>query len=91
MKITIFIYSGGTPFGWFLANALVFKKVRKLLGLERCRVCLSGAAPLMKETLEFFFSLNIPLMEVYGMSESSGKHVHVYMLVIYGQCYFDYE
>ena len=27
----------------------------------------------MKETLEFFYSLNMQLHEVYGMSESTGK------------------
>ena len=58
-----------------LANRLVFKKVRLALGLDRCKICLSGAAPIMKETLDFFFGLNIPIFEVYGMSESSGKCV----------------
>ncbi|CAN9512653.1 unnamed protein product [Ophioblennius macclurei] len=62
------------PWGFMLANNLVFKKVRAALGLDRCRVCLSGAAPITKDTLEYFMSLNIPLMEVYGMSESTGPH-----------------
>lgn len=57
-----------------LANNLVFKKVRLALGLDRCRLCFTGAAPITKETLEYFMSLNIPVMELYGMSESSGPH-----------------
>ena len=52
---------------------MVFKKVKKLLGLDRCRIFGSAAAPIMKETLDFFASLDIPLDEVYGMSESTGE------------------
>lgn len=62
------------PWGFMLANSLVFKKVKAVLGLDRCRLFLTGAAPITKETLEYFMSLNIPLMELYGMSESSGPH-----------------
>ncbi|XP_044051319.1 long-chain-fatty-acid--CoA ligase ACSBG2-like isoform X2 [Siniperca chuatsi] len=62
------------PWGFMLANNLVFKKVRAALGLDRCKYCFTGAAPITKETLEFFMSLNIPLLELYGMSESSGPH-----------------
>lgn len=61
-----------TPFGYGLANALVFKKVRKALGLDRCRIQATAAAPIGTETLEYFLSLNIPILEIYGMSECSG-------------------
>jgi len=49
--------------------------VRKALGFDRCKFCMTAAAPIMKDTLDFFMSLNIPLMEIYGMSESTGKHL----------------
>lgn len=62
------------PWGFMLANNLVFKKVRATLGLDRCKLCLTGAAPITKETLEYFMSLNMPVKELYGMSESSGPH-----------------
>lgn len=63
-----------TPLNYRLAKRLVFRKVRKALGLDRCTRCYTGAAPITKDTLEFFFSLDIPLFELYGMSESSGPH-----------------
>lgn len=66
------------PWGFTLANALVFKTVRAALGLDRCKICFTGAAPITKDTLEYFMSLNIPLMEIYGMSESSGPHTISY-------------
>ncbi|XP_058491860.1 long-chain-fatty-acid--CoA ligase ACSBG2-like [Solea solea] len=62
------------PWGFMLANNLVFKKVRAVLGMDRCKICFTGAAPITRDTLEYFMSLNMPLMELYGMSESSGPH-----------------
>ncbi|XP_068694662.1 long-chain-fatty-acid--CoA ligase ACSBG2-like isoform X2 [Montipora foliosa] len=61
------------PFGWTLATALL-KKVRVALGLDRCRLCFVGAAPVTMETLRYFQSINIPLFELFGMSETSGPH-----------------
>ncbi|KAL2092811.1 hypothetical protein ACEWY4_012609 [Coilia grayii] len=66
--------TGVVPWGFGLANGLVFKKVRLALGLDRCQACYTGAAPISKDTLEYFMSLHIPLYEVYGMSESTGPH-----------------
>ncbi|NXU52153.1 ACBG2 ligase, partial [Turnix velox] len=62
------------PVNFRLARHLVYKKVRKAIGLDRCTKCYTGAAPITRETLEFFLSLNIPVLEMYGMSESSGPH-----------------
>ena len=42
------------------------------LGLDRCRLSFVGAAPVTMETLRYFQSINIPLYELYGMSECSG-------------------
>lgn len=66
--------AGRAPFSYRIAKKFVFKKVRKALGLDRCSKCYTGAAPITKDTLEFFLSLDIPLYELYGMSESTGPH-----------------
>ena len=55
-----------------LANYLVFSKLKKALGLANARWCVSGAAPISGEILDFFASLDIPIMEVYGQSEDCG-------------------
>ena len=55
-----------------LAERLVFSKVRKKLGFDRTVVCVTSAAPISQHTLEFFSSLGIPLLEIYGMSECTG-------------------
>ena len=60
------------PLGMGLARTFVFSKLRRRLGLDRARICLVSAAPVMRETLEFFLSLDIPVLEIYGMSECTG-------------------
>ncbi|XP_074834494.1 long-chain-fatty-acid--CoA ligase ACSBG2 isoform X2 [Carettochelys insculpta] len=66
--------SSELPINFRIAKQLVYKKVRKGLGLDRCTKCYTGAAPITKETLEYFLSLDIPVYELYGMSESCGPH-----------------
>jgi len=67
------MHSRSMPWFWGIANNFLFKPVKKEMGLDRCRICISAAAPIMKETIEFFYAFDITLLEVYGMSESSGK------------------
>jgi long-subunit acyl-CoA synthetase (AMP-forming) len=55
-----------------LAGKLVFSKVREKLGFDRCSLFISTAAPISLDTLEFFQSLDVPITEVYGMSECTG-------------------
>ena len=67
-------YSRSLPRSWTIAEMLVFKKVRQALGFQHCKMFVVGAAPMRREVHDYFMSINIPLMELYGMSESSGPH-----------------
>jgi long-chain-fatty-acid--CoA ligase ACSBG len=60
------------PWLYPVFNFLVYQKLRKLMGLEKTSLLAFGAAPLKKQTLEFFKSLGIILHNNYGMSESTG-------------------
>ena len=60
------------PFTYGIADKLVYSKVRDKLGLDQARFAVTSAAPISKDTLEFFLSLGIPIMEIYGMSECTG-------------------
>jgi long-subunit acyl-CoA synthetase (AMP-forming) len=60
------------PWSYAVADRLVFSKVRARLGLDRAKLLAVSSAPIAKETLEFFQSLGLPVMEVYGMSECTG-------------------
>ena len=55
-----------------IANRLVFSKLKQAIGLSRAHVLISGAAPIAKEVLEYFASLDIVVREVYGQSEGCG-------------------
>nr|XP_033814310.1 long-chain-fatty-acid--CoA ligase ACSBG2-like [Geotrypetes seraphini] len=66
--------NNSVPWGYTLAHSLVLKKLQEAVGLDRCCMPNTGAAPISKDTLEYFMSINLPLYELYGMSESSGPH-----------------
>ncbi|MEZ4405576.1 MAG: AMP-binding protein [Polyangiales bacterium] len=55
-----------------VAKKLVFTPFREAVGLSRARICVSGAAPLGKDVIDFFGSLDLPIQEVYGQSEDTG-------------------
>ena len=59
-------------YSYLLAKKLVFSKVKESLGLSRCRILGVGAAPVAMDVFKYFLSLDIPLYECFGMSETSG-------------------
>src|SRR5687767_670258 len=56
--------------GFDQAEEKLFKNVRGLFGTNM-RECVTGAAPIAKEILEFFYASGVPVMEGYGMTETS--------------------
>ena len=51
---------------------LMFRALQNFIGLRQARVALTGAAPISPAIVRFFRTLGVPLIEVYGMTESSG-------------------
>ena len=55
-----------------LACKLLLNKVKHVLGLDAAKLLFSAAAPIELSTVSFFASLDLPLFEIYGMSETAG-------------------
>ncbi len=53
-------------------DALVLAKIRKAIGLDRCTFASSAASPLAVDVAEYFAAIGLPLVEVYGMTETTG-------------------
>ena len=51
---------------------LLFRALQNFIGLRRVRVALTGAAPISPTIVQYFRTLGVPLIEVYGMTETSG-------------------
>ena len=52
------------------ADEALYQNVRNIFG-GRIRQCVTGAAPIAPEILEFFYACGVPVMEGYGMTETS--------------------
>jgi long-chain acyl-CoA synthetase len=52
------------------ADEQIFARVRGLFG-DKVRQAVSGAAPIAQEILEFFYACGVPVMEGWGMTETT--------------------
>src|SRR5438105_10624758 len=51
---------------------LVFRNIRRMLGLDRCHLALTGAAPIAPDLIRWYLALGIDMREVYGQTENCG-------------------
>jgi long-chain acyl-CoA synthetase len=47
-------------------------RLRSELGLDRARICVSGAAPIHPDIIRWFHAIGLPVAEVYGQTEDCG-------------------
>ena len=67
---------GPVPLGLGLVYRLAYWAVlgplKRRLGFDRTRIAVCGAAPASPELFEYYHALGIPLIEGYGLTESTG-------------------
>jgi long-chain acyl-CoA synthetase len=76
-RMTEYKLEGDTPpLSLRLANQaaywLVFRNIRRMLGLDRCRLAFTGAAPIAPDLIRWYLALGINMREVYGQTENCG-------------------
>ena len=54
-----------------LGRALIFRKIRERFG-PHLRALICGSAPLAPETQQFFLMVGIPVLQAYGLTETTG-------------------
>ncbi len=55
-----------------VCDALILLPLRRRLGLHRMRWALSGGAPIAPDTLAYFWSIGVTVLQIYGQTEGSG-------------------
>lgn len=59
-----------TVFGLFYV--VIFRALQNYIGLRKTRIAMTGAAPIPPKIVQFFRTLGVPLVEVYGLTETTG-------------------
>ncbi|KAL7051846.1 hypothetical protein ACKWTF_004659 [Chironomus riparius] len=89
-----FYGKSASTISYFAAKTLVLNKVKAKIGLERCRFLMVGAAPFNVDTMKFFLSLDLPIYELYGMTEvglTFASHPDSFKLGSLGKCIINTE
>ena len=63
---------GYLKFKFHIAKLIALNNVRKLIGIHRARILVTGAAPISPDLIKWYLALGVPMLEVWGMTESCG-------------------
>jgi long-chain acyl-CoA synthetase len=55
-----------------IARRLALDNVRRMIGIHRARFLVTGAAPISPDLVRWYLALGVPMLEVWGMTESCG-------------------
>ncbi len=67
---------------YFLADIILFRSIKRSLGLSNARICYTTGAILSPDAFKFYHALNLPLKSLYGSTEggiltgSSNDDIH---------------
>ena len=55
-----------------VARLLALNNVRKTIGIHRARFLVTGAAPISPDLVRWYLALGLPMLELWGMTETCG-------------------
>ena len=55
-----------------VARLLALNNVRKMIGIHRARFLVTGAAPISPDLVRWYLALGLPMLELWGMTETCG-------------------
>ena len=64
-------------FKFKVAQVLALNNARKLIGIHRSRFLVTGAAPISPDLVRWYLALGVPMLEVWGMTETCGASTGV--------------
>ena len=81
-EIAELVMAGQPVNGWLklkftIARWIALDNARKLIGIHRARFCVTGAAPISPELVKWYMALGVPMLEVWGMTETCGASTGV--------------
>jgi long-chain acyl-CoA synthetase len=56
----------------WLADLLVLRNIKRMIGLDRAVYAGTGAAPIAPDLIKWYMALGLPIREVYGQTENTG-------------------
>ncbi|MDO8450238.1 MAG: long-chain fatty acid--CoA ligase [Rhodoferax sp.] len=76
------VLAGEAVSGWLklkfnIAQWLALNNVRKLIGIHQARFLVTGAAPISPDLVRWYLALGVPMLEVWGMTETCGASTGV--------------
>lgn len=57
---------------FWLADILVLRNLKRMVGLHRCRWIVTSAAPISPDLIKWYHAVGLDMREVYGQTESVG-------------------
>jgi len=57
---------------YWVAGVAALDHVRRFIGVHRCRYLITGAAPIAPDLVRWYLALGLPMLEVWGQTETGG-------------------
>lgn len=62
----------GLKIAFWFADQLVLKNIKRIIGIDRCKWLVTGAAPISPDLIKWYLALGKDMREVYGQTENVG-------------------